>query len=112
MENGPFRASEFLPLAWVFIVSMLGGLASWIRKVRAGIARPFNVAELLGELIVSAFVGMLTYWLCRAVGLNEWATAAAVGIAGHMGSRGLFLAEKWIDVNGSAIFSRVFGRKP
>jgi CHASE2 domain-containing sensor protein len=97
MDNGPFRASEFIPLAWVFVVSLIGGLASWARKVRAGITRPFNVAELIGELLISAFVGMLTYWICRWVQLNEWATAAAIGVASHMGLRALFLAEHWLQ---------------
>jgi hypothetical protein len=97
MNDGPFRLSELVPLAWVFFVSALGGLASWVRKVRAGNVRVFNIVELIGELIVSAFAGLLTYWICRAAALDEWSTAAAVGIAGHMGSRALFLLENTIE---------------
>ncbi len=92
---------SLLTYAWVFAISLLGGLVSFIQKVKAGQARAFNFMELLGELATSAFAGVLTFWLCKAGGLSELMTAAFVGICGHMGSRMIFklekLVERWVD---------------
>lgn len=87
----------FITYAWVIIVSMWGGLVSFNQKIKSGHARPFNVMELLGELATSGFVGMLTFWLCSAAGIQPLVTAAFVGITGHMGSRALWRMEKWAE---------------
>lgn len=92
--QSPFDVALFATYAWVIGISCLGGIASFVRKVRSGQARPFNLVELLGELVVSAFTGMLTYWFCRWAELNEWATAAYIGVASHMGSRAIFMGEQ------------------
>lgn len=101
-SRGPFDVALLATYAWVFAVSAIGGLAAWAKKVRAGQARAFNVAELLGELFISAFAGVVTFWFCRWAQLNEWVTAAFIGIAGHMGSRAIFLGEQALE--------RFFGR--
>lgn len=56
-----------------------------------------NISELIGEMLVSSFVGLVTFWICKSYGVNEYLTAAGVAIAGHMGTRALFLAEQWIE---------------
>lgn len=93
----PFSAKNLIPTLWAAGVAALGGIANFYQKVKAGKTRAFNVMELAGEVIVSAFVGLLTFWICKGYGVNEWLTAAAVGITGHMGSRAIFLAEQWIE---------------
>lgn len=82
---------------WVFLLSTWGGVASFINKVRTGVVRPFNVAELVGEIAVSGFVGVLTFWLCQAAGFGELETAVCVGVSSHMGTRGLFRLEQYIS---------------
>lgn len=69
---------------------------SWYNKRKAGYVRPFNIAELLGELTTSAFAGMLTFWLCESTGISPLMTAAFVGISGHMGSRAVFCFEQYL----------------
>lgn len=80
---------------WVIALAAWGGAVSFIRKVRMGETRAFNVVEFIGEIVTSGFVGVLTFWLCEAANLNPLITAALVGISGHMGSRALFQMEKW-----------------
>ena len=80
--------------AGVIAVSGWGGVVAFIQKRRAGVARPFNFIELIGEVTTAGFCGVLTFWLCQAWHVNEWITAAAVGVSGHMGSRGIFLLER------------------
>lgn len=93
------------PLSWeglhllgpVMIVALLGGLVAFISKVRAGATRMFNFTEFVGDMFTAAVTGVFFYWLCRGFDFNEWVTAAIVGIAGHAGSRGLFMLEKWTE---------------
>lgn len=101
--RGPFNSATFMTYAWVVAVSALGGIASFAGKVKAGQARWVNFAELLGELFISAFAGIITYWLAKYAGLNEYLTAAFIGIAGHMGSRAVFMAEKWFERWGDSL---------
>jgi hypothetical protein len=92
--KGPFDLALVSTYLWVIGVSLLGGAASFYQKVKAGQARWFNFAEFVGEMATSALAGILTYWLCEYAGLNPWLKAAFIGIAGHMGSRALFMLEK------------------
>lgn len=93
----PFSLKNLIPTLWMVAVAAIGGVANFYAKVKSGKARAFNFMELLGEILVSAFVGLVTYWICKGYGVNEWLTAAAVAITGHMGSRAIFLAEQWIE---------------
>lgn len=78
-------------------VALLGGLVSWIHKVRTGKARAYNVMGLIGELATSAFAGLMAYWLCQWANTPEPLTAALVGIAGHMGTRAIDKFESWAE---------------
>lgn len=92
-EKDPTTYS-LITYAWVFALSMWGGLAGYIRKVREGITTRFNLTELIGELMVSGFAGVITFFLGELSGFPVLLTAALCGIAGHMGSRALFQLER------------------
>ena len=94
--KSPFNYEVFT-YVWVFGLSAWGGAVSFIRKMREGKARPFNVMELIGELVTSAFAGMLTFWLCEAANINPYLTAAFIGISGHMGSRAIGMMEYYFS---------------
>lgn len=87
---------SFLTYGWVFALAMLGGFVSFMRKLQNGHVRAFNVAEFVGEIMTSAFAGVLTFWLCEHAMLSPLVTAALVGVSGHMGSRAIFLFEDWL----------------
>lgn len=76
-----------LTYAWVLALSTWGGLVNYLSKVRAGAIARFNITELIGDMFISGFTGVLTFWLCEAAGFNELTTAVCVGISGHMGAR-------------------------
>jgi hypothetical protein len=76
-----------LTYAWVLALSTWGGLVNYLSKVRAGAIARFNITELIGDMFVSGFTGLLTFWMCEAAGFNELTTAVCVGISGHMGAR-------------------------
>lgn len=85
---------NWITYAWVILWAAAGGFVSFIQKVKAGQARAFNFAEFLGEIFTSAFVGLLTFWLCEWASFSQMLSAVLIAITGHMGSRALFLAEQ------------------
>ncbi len=76
-----------LTYVWVLILSTWGGLVNYLSKIRNGHIARFNVTELIGDLFISGFTGLLTFWMCQAANFNELTTAVCVGISGHMGAR-------------------------
>ena len=95
-EKDPTTYS-LITYAWIVFLSAWGGAISFLRKRKSGEARPFNLVELVGELMTSGLSGLITFWLCEASAINPLVTAALIGISGHMGSRGLFALEKWAE---------------
>lgn len=81
--------------AWIVALAAWGGIVNFINKVRQGEARACNIAEFIGEIVTSGFAGILTFWLAEAANINPLITAALVGISGHLGSRAIFLMERW-----------------
>lgn len=103
VENGPFVAKNILPTLWMVMIASISGCLSFYHKVRDGKSRAFNITELIGEIVTSAIVGLVTYWLCKGLDVNEYLTAAGVAITGHMGARAIFIAEQWIEKRSDSI---------
>ncbi len=76
-------------------IALLGGLVSWIGKVRRGDVGAWNIMQLVGELATSAFAGLLCFWICEAFGTPSLVTISLVGISGHMGTRAIVIFERW-----------------
>lgn len=91
--------------AWVVALSILGGAASFFGKVKSGAARWFNIAELIGEMFISAFAGLVTFYLCEWSGFSPLLTAVLVAVAGHMGTRAIFVLERFFE-------QRILGQTP
>jgi hypothetical protein len=75
-------------------VAILGGFVSWVAKVKTGEVSPGSVFHLIGEITTSAFVGLVTFWVCEYLNLPQIITAPIVGIAGHMGAKAITLIER------------------
>lgn len=81
----------------VLLFALLGGLVSWVSKVRAGKLRAFQMLHLVGELATSALAGLLMFYFCEWLGLPKLLTICLVGVFGHMGTRGIALFEQWAE---------------
>lgn len=79
---------------WVAFLSVLGGIASFAIKVRKGVSRWINIPELLGECMISAFVGFVTFLITEGH-VPPPVQAAMVAVSGHMGTRAVFLFEQF-----------------
>lgn len=81
----------------VLVFALLGGLVSWVSKVRSGRVRGFQMLHLVGELATSALAGLLMFYFCEWLGLPKLLTICLVGVFGHMGTRGIALFEEWAE---------------
>lgn len=91
-------APQHIPYAtyvWVLVLSIWGGIASYIQKMKSGVSR-FNLMEIFGEIVIAGFAGVMTYYVCAFAHTPEVLSAVAVGISGHMGTRAISVLEIWI----------------
>lgn len=81
---------------WLFVLALalFGGMASWWAKVRKGELAVHNLSALIGELAISAFVGVIAFFGCEYMNFAPLLTAAIVGISGNMGARALTMFEE------------------
>ena len=86
-------------------IALLGGFASWYSRVRRGQAELLSFSALVGELAVSAFAGLITFWVCESFELSPLVTAAAAGMAGHAGGTGI----SWMERIGKRYAEKRFG---
>ena len=86
---------------WVVVLSGWAGVASYIRKVRAGVVRTFSIAELIGEIVIASLSGVMTFWLCEFAEVDPLLAAVLIAISGHMGTRAIIVSERifeaWLD---------------
>ena len=81
---------------WVILLSIWGGIAHNIQKLRKGVIARFSLSELVGDIVISGFVGVLTFWLCEAAQIDRLWTAFIIGVTSHMGTRGLMAFEELV----------------
>ena len=81
---------------WVFAMSMLGGVSHNIKKLRDGTLARFSFSELIGDLIISGFLGIVTFFFCEYEDLDHLLTAALIGMSAYQGTRGIYFIEELI----------------
>lgn len=76
------------------VVSIFGGIVRVIREVKLSDKTVKQVVALfLGEMIISLFVGMITFFLCMDAGFSLWKTAALASFGAFMGGKVLVILE-------------------
>lgn len=88
---------EWLTYLWVIVLSLWGGIANYFRNITSGNPVRFSLAELIGDVVISGFVGLLTFFFCEAAQVKPMWAAGVIGITAHMGSRALFMMEKTLS---------------
>lgn len=97
LNNIPNDLSQYIAIIWVFILSIWGGTVHTIKKVRTGVIKQFTLREWIMDMVVSSFVGVVTYALCKYGGINEWLSVVMVSTAAHQGTRALLGIEQVVD---------------
>ena len=91
-----FLTKNLLTILWISALSTLGATVGYIKKIKTGTVERFRVSELIGEIVVSFFLAIVTYFLCKGSGLNELLTVGLVGVVSHLGTKGLSMLETFI----------------
>ncbi len=86
-------------------LAVLGGVASWWSKVRRGELPIWNISAFIGELVISAFAGLMAFFLCEYMSFNTWLSAAVVGMSGHAGAKGI----GWLESFGQRMAEKKLG---
>lgn len=87
-------------LPYVLVLSLLGGLASFIMRLNASTEpQPLKrlFLTLLGELFLSGFAGLTTFLICQEWGISPNMTAVAVAISGHLGGNAISQISKFYE---------------
>lgn len=95
----PHREPEnynIITYVWILVLSAFGGVANNIRKIKSGELKRFSFSELVGDLVISGFLGVITFFLCEYENLDHMLTAAIIGMSAHQGTRGIYFIEKML----------------
>lgn len=79
---------------WVFGISILGGTVRTLTNLNMGMTWQDLARRWIIDIIVSAFIGIVTFSLCEYAQFNQMLTAAVVGISAHMGTRAIIIIEE------------------
>ena len=79
---------QFMPYLTTFFLSTWGGVVNHITTLRS-VKKKFQPKELIFDLIVSTFAGLLTFFFCKGAGVSETMSAVLIAISGHMGTRAI-----------------------
>ena len=96
----PYQSPDNVPLLtylWVFLLSLWGGISSNIRKMKDGTLPRFSFSELIGDVVISGFIGLLTFFICEYYAVGQMLTAVFIGISAHMGTRAIYAMEMAIS---------------
>lgn len=95
MPEKNFDSYTILPFIGMLGAALLGGAASYAKKLQGG--AKWKMVDLLIELIIAAFAGLITFLLCQWVGIDQMGTAALTGISGHFSSKAIDLFGSILD---------------
>ena len=79
---------QFMPYITTVFLSIWGGVVNHITTLRSG-KKKFQPKELIFDIIVSTFAGLLTFFFCKGANLSETVSAILIAISGHMGTRAI-----------------------
>lgn len=82
-------------ITYLFVIglSAWGGVVNYLRRKKREGSTGFLLAELVGEMVISSFAGIITFFLCQHSEIDPFMQAALIAISGHAGSRIIFQIE-------------------
>ena len=92
MPNKDPTTYSALTYLWVFLLSIAGGLVAFIMRLNeARKPKPLwqIFIKLIGELVISGFAGVLTFYICEYWEFEQLLTAVFVAISGHLGGNAI-----------------------
>jgi len=81
---------------WVLFLAVWGYVADFTHRYARGCIRPPAWLTFLFDLPGAIFFGVITYFISHTAHLDEWTSAALIGLAGHIGGRGVYRLEAYL----------------
>lgn len=78
----------------IVVLAVWGGLINYLSRVRSAM-KTFSWGELLLEISISAFAGLLIGLMAFSFEVNTYMCMALAGISGHAGGRTVFFLDKF-----------------
>lgn len=93
-----FISEHLFTLLWILLFTLLGSFANYWKKIKTGEVKKFRVFEIIGDILISFFLGIVTYLICIGSGINDIITAGIVGFVSHLGTRALILIDQILPI--------------
>ena len=103
MPNSPENYS-LITYLWVIGLSILGGTVRTLTHLKMGMTFRDLSRRWAIDIVVSAFIGVITFFLCEYAQLSQLLTASFIGISAHMGTRAIVIIEE-------LLYKKVMGEK-
>ena len=97
MPNKSPENYDWVTYLWILIISLWGGTAHTIRKLRSGVIKHFSISEWIGDMVIAGFLGVMTFYICEYANIETPINAVLIGIASHQGTKGIIAMEKYIS---------------
>lgn len=83
---------------WIFavLIAVVGSIISVVNKLRKPRTNPYCFVEMMCEMITSSAVGVVAFMAIYSFDVPMGAAYAGGCMAGHMGTRLIFLFENYI----------------
>lgn len=99
---------NLLHLLMIFLLSLWGGLVSYLGKLKSGSVKRFNFVELIIEFTISSFAGLVIGFIALSFNFSPYFAMALAGVAGHAGGRTVFFLNKIFFNKLSELSKRIF----
>lgn len=89
---------KLLTFLWVFSISAFAGITRRIRRLQGAkgneeIKKEGSWLLFMADIVISGFIGMLTYYLCVYANVPDSLMAVYIGVSAHMGTKALSVYE-------------------
>ena len=94
----PHKSPEnysFITYVWVLGLSLWAGISSYLYKLQIE-GKPFSLFSFVSDVLISGFVGILTFFFCEYSNMPPVESAVVVGVCAHLGTRAISLFQAYI----------------
>lgn len=81
-------------------LALIGGVIKYLQEVKKSGSWKSTLRDVVIDLLVSGFVGLLMALLLTGIGANQWLVWFASGYCGHIGGRSFGLARNYLKNQG------------
>ncbi|MEI8209419.1 MAG: phage holin family protein [Methylococcales bacterium] len=102
------QAMPFITAAWVFGLSLLSAVVTYVNRICEGEVMLHPWLSFLRDFLYCQMAGLMTYILASAAGFDGLISAAMVSAGSHMGAR-LFIELEALIIRTIQLYSKTNG---